>query len=150
MPVAATPQDAPPLTVHGTCVAVAGRAALITGASGTGKSSLALQLMAFGARLVSDDQTLLARRGPQVIATAPAPLVGLIEARGIGLLRADALAEAPLVVVVCLDQVERDRLPYAHYAEFCGQEFPCLHKVDSACFPAAIMQYLKAGRRDPE
>ena len=60
-----------PVLLHASCVAVKGRALLITGPSGTGKSALALQMMALGADLVADDQTLLQPRAGKLIATAP-------------------------------------------------------------------------------
>ena len=70
----------------------AGAALLILGASGRGKSALALGLMAAGATLVADDRTHLhARRRRQLVASAPAAIAGLIEARGIGILKAEAL-----------------------------------------------------------
>ena len=45
------------------------------------------------------------------IASAPATLFGLIEARGIGILRSEAIASVPLVLAVDLGQQETDRLP---------------------------------------
>ena len=76
-------------------LAVAGRGLLILGPSGAGKSALALQIMALGGQLVADDRVELTRQGDEVIARCPAPLRGLIEARGLGLGRA-LLAEVML------------------------------------------------------
>ena len=137
--------DAPQTLVHGTCIAVSGEAVLITGASGSGKSSLALQLMAFGADLISDDQTRLTRNAGDVIASAPETLVGLIEARGIGILNAVSGAPARLALVVDLDHVQQKRLPAPMTVCFLGVSVPCLHKVDTMAFPAAILQYLRNG-----
>ena len=81
----------PGLTLHATCVAVEGRGVLITGPSGAGKSSLALALMAYGARLVADDRVTLSQVDGALWATCPPTIRGMIEARGIGLLNADAL-----------------------------------------------------------
>ncbi|PIY73077.1 MAG: serine kinase, partial [Rhodobacterales bacterium CG_4_10_14_0_8_um_filter_70_9] len=82
--------------IHASCVAwaVAGKARglLILGASGAGKSALALELIALGAALVADDQVALRRVGEAVVAAPPPPLAGLIEARGLGLLRMPHLA----------------------------------------------------------
>lgn len=122
------------------------RGVLITGASGSGKSALALALMALGARLVADDRVVLHARNGALIATCPAPLAGLIEARGVGLLRAEALPEARIALVVDLDRHETDRLPHPRQEAVAGVSLPCLHKVDGPYFPAAILQYLKAGR----
>lgn len=125
------------------------RGVLITGASGSGKSALALALMASGARLVADDGVLLCPRDGRLVATCPAALSGLIEARGVGLLRAWPLAEAEIVLVVDLDQVETERLPHRRTATLAGIALPCLHKVEAAYFPAAILQYLKGSRVEP-
>ncbi|MEP1200105.1 HPr kinase/phosphorylase [Tateyamaria sp.] len=134
--------------IHATSVALNGRGLLIMGGSGSGKSSLGLQLLALGCTLISDDQTELARRDDGLWASAPASIKGLIEARGVGLLRAES-TEAEVTLVVDLDQHERDRLPHRHSVTLLGLERPCLHSVASAAWPAAIFQCLKEGRAEP-
>ncbi len=64
---------------HASCVAYGGRGVLILGASGRGKSALALRLMALGAVLVADDRTDLCREGDSVMARAPDAIKGMIE-----------------------------------------------------------------------
>lgn len=145
--------DAPPtpsaaVTLHATAVARAGRALLIRGASGTGKSALALQLMALGAQLIADDGVVLARDGDRVIASAPDPIRGLIEARGVGLLDADPAPPAPVVLVADLDHVETQRLPPRRTFRLLDIDIDCIHKSDSPHFPAAVLQYLLRGRRE--
>lgn len=137
-----------PLVLHASCVAHAGRGVLILGAAGRGKSALALQLMAFGCDLVSDDRTAVAAEGKRLVAAAPARIRGLIEARGVGILAADALAAARLALVVDLDRDEEERLPPPRRHRILGVDLPLLHRVESAHFPAAILQYLKAGRAE--
>jgi HPr kinase/phosphorylase len=85
-------------------VAVEGRGVLLVGPSGAGKSALALRLIALGAELVADDRTLVARHGDRLVAAAPASGHGLIEARGVGLLRLPALGAVPLALAVDLGQ----------------------------------------------
>lgn len=99
-------------TVHASVVAFAGRGVLILGASGTGKSELAARLIGRGAGLVADDRVRLVRRGDALVASAPARIAGLIEARGIGLLRLPAVPEAVLVLAVDLDREPAARMPH--------------------------------------
>lgn len=136
------------LNYHATCVSVDGNGLLVLGASGTGKSALALQLMALGAELVSDDRTCLRQENNQVVARAPAAIKGLIEARGIGILNAHVEKQAKLVLVVDLDQIEQERLPSVSHHSICGIVLPLLKKVDGPHFPAAILQLLRSGRWD--
>ena len=89
-------------TVHATTVALAGKAVLLRGAPGSGKSDLALRLVEEGASLVADDQTQISRRGGELWATAPAPLKDMIEVRGVGIVRMHALPEAPVALLIDL------------------------------------------------
>lgn len=140
------------INLHATTVALpatAGRApqaVLILGASGTGKSELALQMVALGACLVADDRTLVRRIGPRLVASASPRIRGLIEMRGIGILRLPSLAEADLALVVDLDRHETARMPPARHVELLGVALPMLHSVETTCFPSAVMLYLRHGR----
>lgn len=133
--------------LHGTCVALNGRGMLFTGPSGSGKSALALTLMAYGAVLVSDDQVMLRRQGDVLTAEPPAPIRGLIEARGVGLLQAEV--EAPVRIDACVDltRAETDRLPRAHSREILGVSVPLLFNIPAAHFAPALIQYLRMGLR---
>lgn len=135
-----------PLQIHATTIAIDGRAVVLKGPSGSGKSALALQLMALGARLVADDITQLLEEAGTVIARCPAAIQGQIEARGVGLLRADPLEAAPVALVVDMGIIETDRLPPGRRTRLSGQDIPLLHKVESAHFPAAILYYMRGGR----
>ncbi len=113
--------------LHATAVAIDGRAVLLRGASGSGKSDLGLRLIDAGARLVADDQSELCRRSAAIIVRAPAAIAGLLEVRGIGIVRLDALAEAPVALIV--DLVERDaleRLPERQSERILGIDLPLI------------------------
>jgi HPr kinase/phosphorylase len=98
------------LLLHATTVAIGGRGVLLRGASGSGKSDLALRLIDAGARLVADDQSELWLAGEVVLVRAPRTIAGLIEVRGVGIVRLDSLPAARLALVaelVAPDAVER-------------------------------------------
>ena len=97
-------------THHASTVAVDGRAVLITGPSGSGKSDLALRLLDRGFTLVSDDQTIVRREGSKLIASAPPNIAGKLEIRGVGIVDMDTVKDVPLALVVQLTS-EIERLP---------------------------------------
>lgn len=97
-------------TLHCSTVAIDGRAVMIEGRSGSGKSDLALRLIDRGARLVSDDYTVARRRGKLLVATPPDTIAGKMEVRGIGLIDMDHVADQPVALVVQLFDVV-DRMP---------------------------------------
>jgi HPr kinase/phosphorylase len=121
--------------VHGTAIALAGRAALIRGAASSGKSDLALRclmqapttLVPHAAELVSDDQVLIERHDQHVLVRAPPAIRGLLEVRGLGILRIPAIEAGQLALVVQLvaaDQVER--LPETRTVVIAGVPVPYL------------------------
>lgn len=132
-------------TDHASCVALSGRAVLIRGAAGRGKSGLALQLIAHGAGLVADDRTRLWRDGAAVMADAPDTIRGRIEARGMGVLRVPAIGPQSLALIVDLDREAETRLPPPMHDTILGVTLPLVCKSDYAHFPAAILIYLGTG-----
>ena len=97
-------------TVHASTVATDGRAVLIMGPSGSGKSDLALRLLDRGFVLVSDDQTVVKRDGDRLVASPPPNIAGKLEIRGIGIVEMDALTDQPVALIVELTS-EIQRLP---------------------------------------
>ncbi|MGQ0558201.1 MAG: HPr kinase/phosphorylase [Sphingosinicella sp.] len=97
-------------TVHATCVAIAGRAVLIVGHAGAGKSDLAIRLIDRGAHLVSDDYTLVRRTAGRLLATPPDTIAGKIELRGVGLVDLPPDRDVPVALLVDLD-LPPTRLP---------------------------------------
>lgn len=135
-------------TLHASCVALDERSGLlILGPAGAGKSTLALELMAYGATLVSDDGVEITREGDAVTASAPAAISGMIEARGIGLLSAATLPRARLTGVVDLSHPETERLPPERTENLLGIPLPLIYRVEGAHFAPALIQWLKGGRR---
>lgn len=109
--------------LHASCVAIGGRAVLLAGRSGMGKSDLALRLIDRGAVLVSDDYTEVRRLHRKLYATPPARIVGKIEVRGIGLVEMPYLAEAEVALLVDLDS-EVERMPEAQTRRLAGVDIP--------------------------
>ena len=97
-------------TLHCSTVAIDGRAVMIEGRSGSGKSDLALRLIDRGARLVSDDYTVAQRKGKRLLATPPDTIAGKMEVRGIGLIDMEYVTDQPVALVVQLFDVV-DRMP---------------------------------------
>jgi HPr kinase/phosphorylase len=97
--------------IHGTCVALGDRCALLRGGCGTGKSDLALRFLflpagALGASpaLVADDQVILRRNGERITASCPSALAGKIEVRGAGIAELGCRAgETELKLIADLD-----------------------------------------------
>ena len=87
-------------TVHASTVAMDGRAVLINGPSGSGKSDLALRLLDRGFTLVSDDQTIVRREGDRLIASAPPTIKGKLEIRGIGIVEMETVDNVPVALLV--------------------------------------------------
>jgi serine kinase of HPr protein (carbohydrate metabolism regulator) len=108
-----TPTAGPRLsaeTVHASTVALDGRAVLITGPSGSGKSDLTLRLLDRGFTLVSDDQTIVKKDGDRLVASAPPTIAGKLEIRGIGIIEMDRVENVPVALLVELTSDIR-RLP---------------------------------------
>jgi HPr kinase/phosphorylase len=98
------------MQMHASCAARLGAGVLLLGPSGAGKSDLLLRLLDRGFELVADDQVVI----EDGEAWAPETLAGLVEARGLGIVRLPYLKRAKLALVVELKHSlsdHSDRLP---------------------------------------
>lgn len=133
-----------PQILHASAVAFDQAGLIITGGSGSGKSNLALQLIALGAALVADDGLVVTAQKGGLWLEAPEPIKDRIEARGLGILTCPSIS-ARACGVVTLDQVENTRLPPPRETVIAGVRLPLLHKVESPAFPSMLKLYLTGG-----
>jgi serine kinase of HPr protein (carbohydrate metabolism regulator) len=121
--------------LHASCVALSGAGVVLLGPSGCGKSDLALRLIDSGGRLVADDCLVVERRGNRLIGRPAENIAGLIEVRGLGIMRLEHCSSTPLGLVVALDKPEA-RLPERMTHELLGVALPCVRldpRAPSTC-----------------
>jgi HPr kinase/phosphorylase len=143
---------------HASAVAIDGRAVLIFGAPGSGKSDLALRLVHAGARLIADDGTKLRRDGAGLLALPPETIAGLMEVRGVGVVTVPGAATAadafPVALAVNLvsDPALVARMPDPASRELAGVRVPCVSLWGFAASAVAVVGValdLALGRRSP-
>lgn len=118
---------------HATAVLVGPRAILIRGPSGSGKSKLAWSLIDAAnrgeipfARLIADDRVALSAVNGKLIASAPKQIEGMIELRGVGIMRLpfEPFGVIGLIVDLAAEDAERVPSPMALRAEVLGVRLP--------------------------
>lgn len=110
---------------HASCVAFDGRAVMITGHSGSGKSDLAIRLIDRGWSLVADDYVMLVPVNGRLMATAPANIAGRIEIRDVGLIEIPFISGVPVCLAIQLDGTP-ERLPEPRNIAIEGIDIPLL------------------------
>lgn len=139
------------LLVHASTVALGEAGVLIRGASGSGKSDLALRLIDGGARLIADDQTLVFRRGGALVARLPEGVpkdtVGRLEVRGVGILRVPRRASARLVLAVQLASGPLERSPEPRVCRYLGLTLPLIRLDPKEASAAAKVRLAARWRR---
>ena len=88
---------------------------LLFGDSGSGKSDVALRLIAMGGQLLSDDQTELFVESGRLFAAAPEPLRNYMEIRGVGIVKFPACSPAAVLLCVRLGEGSERRFPDNEY-----------------------------------
>ena len=130
--------------IYATCVSLNSKGVLILGDSGSGKSDLALRLITtMSAKLVSDDRTDIFNDSGVIKACAPDSLKGLLEVRGIGIIKQEYQKETKVDVVIKLtnDKIERMPLPQNYKIE--GVKIPMyLIKPFESSAPSKIVTIL--------
>jgi len=114
--------------LHGTGIFFEGRGVVFTGPSGSGKSDLALRMMARGAELVGDDYLEISiDKNGRVVMSPVANIAGRIEVRNVGIMPVPHRAVAPVDLILDLkDRAQLDRLPDPKFSALEGGDIPCL------------------------
>jgi HPr kinase/phosphorylase len=129
--------------IHASAFAYEGMGCLVMGESGSGKSQLVAEAILHGAQLIADDRVQLTAANGVLMASAPPQLAGVLELRGLGLIRMDAIAH-PLHFAITLDAAANERLPVPDTLEFLGVSLPHLRLSPPPI--SALLLYLKAMR----
>ncbi|MBM2577186.1 serine kinase [Jannaschia sp. Os4] len=138
----------PSASLHATAVAASGRALLIVGPSGSGKSSVAAGMVALGAGLIADDLVVVEADGAGVVAAAlPAAIAG-IEVRGWGVVPVPLAAAAPVAGILRLEPAPA-RMPPDATEPLLGRPVPLLRHPATPDLAAKALLWLRAQARDP-
>lgn len=131
------------MLLQATAIAIEGRALVIEGPPGSGKSSLGLSLIDRGATLIGDDGVTLERDGRRLIASPPPNIAGLLEIRGVGLVTLPTSEGVPVALLLSLvEQGHTERLPgMLADKEFLGVPIPVLPFVPGTKAPAVRAEW---------
>jgi len=136
-----------PTPYHATSVVFCGRGLLLMGPSGSGKSDLALRIMDAGGSLISDDYTQLTVSNHQLFGSPPENIKGMMEVRGVGLLRVPYIRSTRLDVVITCDSIESiERMPQAIHTEIEGIQ---LRQLSLYPFESSAVAKLRAFLQNP-
>ncbi len=113
------------IQIHATALRIGDSGVLIRGPSGSGKSDLAMRLIDGGALLVADDRCHIQLVENTLVASCPPEISGLIEVRGLGILRLEPATSTPLTFVVDLCQAGSvERMPENDTESILGRALP--------------------------
>lgn len=135
------------MRMRATTVAIGGRAVLLTGPSGSGKSDLALRLIDRGAVLVSDDYTEIVMAGGWPAARPPAAIAGKLEVRGLGILALPYRGDVPVALAADLDPARApERLPEPGFLDLADRAVPAI-ALDAFAASAPVKLELALARQ---
>lgn len=127
-------------TIHATCVIHSRSGVLLLGPSGSGKSDFCLRLISKGWRLVADDQVQIISVETKLIGRAPDTLRGLLEVRGIGIIKLPYAISAPICLTAKLMKNGLiERLPDQSFSYFCGHK---VRKIEIDPFEVSAVEKL--------
>jgi len=109
--------------IHATCISLKNKGILILGPSGSGKSDLALRaIMSRGAKLIADDRVDITLKNQSLYASSPAAIQGLLEVRGVGIVKFEPKLNQKIdLVVELVDNPSKiERLPEPDFYEYQG------------------------------
>lgn len=113
--------------IHASCISIGSRGVLLMGKSGSGKSDVALRLMARGGMLVADDQVILSEENGALIASVDPAIRGLIEIHGVGLVKFPVANNIPVRLAVHLVSLqEMEHIPSPQTYETLGVTIPLI------------------------
>ncbi|MEY4159418.1 MAG: hypothetical protein RLZZ136_39 [Pseudomonadota bacterium] len=107
-------------------MAIGGRALIIEGPPGSGKSSLALALLDRGAVLIGDDGIALSQSDTGLLASPAPATAGLLEVRNVGLLPLKTASLVPIALIVRLDHHAPRYVEAAEQIELQGIVLPLI------------------------
>lgn len=126
------------IALQATCVAMEGRALLIEGVPGSGKSSLALALIDRGAALVGDDGVMVDARDGTLLASPHPNTAGKLEVRNVGIITVPALGAVPVALVVRLDPMAPRFIAAAESTVIAGCPLPLVRLYPDT--PALVLR----------
>ena len=113
--------------IHASCIAIKRKGVLFIGASGAGKSDMALRLIEFcGAKLVADDRVDISVVKGQIKASCPNGIKGLLEVRGVGIVSYPYVLKTTVKMIVELTNKPLERLPVAKFYNLNGIQLPLI------------------------
>ena len=116
------------VNIHASCVCIKNKGILFLGDSGSGKSDISLRLIAdYKATLIGDDRIDIIAKGNNIIASAPKNLSGLLEVRGIGIIKVKTKKKNKIDLAVFLTQDKIERMPEPLYYELLDKKIPLIN-----------------------
>ena len=116
------------INIHASCVYIKNKGILFLGDSGSGKSDISLRLIAdYKATLIGDDRIDIIAKGNNIIASAPKNLSGLLEVRGIGIIKVKTKKKNKIDIAVFLTQDKIERMPEPLYYELLDKKIPLIN-----------------------